>query len=175
MSKLRKFWDNFEGYCCVVSLAAMSIIVIMQVVFRFILRASLPWSEEVSRYLLVWTTFMGGAYAVRQGAHLGIEAFMLLLPKNIRKIVGIFVMACCAVLCVIIVRFSLDLSLLLLRRNQLSPALRIPIGYMYMALPVGMTLFAVRYIQNIVLAIKGFHKKDEAVEPPAELDQGSAS
>ena len=172
MSKLRKFWDNFEGYCCVVMLAAMSIIVFIQVVFRFILKASLPWSEEVTRYLLVWTTFMGGAYGVRQGSHIGVEAFMLLVPKKIRKVIGIFVMVCCLLLCVVIVKFSWDLVLLIIARKQLSPALRMPMGYAYMAVPVGMSLFVVRYIQNIALTIRNFNKEDK---PPAEFDHGGTS
>ena len=155
MSRLKKFWDNFEGYCCVVMLTAMSIIVFVQVVCRF-LRASLPWSEEVTRYLLVWTTFMGGAYGVRHGAHVGIEAFLFLIPKKIKKAVGILVMVCCLVLCIVIVRISWNLVLSIVARKQLSPAMRIPMGYAYSAIPVGMSLFVVRYVQNIVIAIKNF-------------------
>ena len=172
MSKLKKFWDNFEGYCCVVMLIAMSIIVFIQVIFRFVLRASLPWSEEVTRYLLVWTTFMGGAYCVRQKAHIGIEAFILLLPVKIRKIVGILVMMCCIALCLAIVKFGWDITLMVLRRNQLAPALQMPIGYAYIAIPIGMTLFVVRYIQTIVVTIRDFNKKDE---PAAEIDKGETS
>ena len=75
MDGLKKFLNNFEGYVCVVTLLVMSVVIFWQVVCRYILKSSLPWSEELSRYLLVWTSFIGGAYGVRLGAHIGVEAF----------------------------------------------------------------------------------------------------
>ena len=109
MDNFKKFLNNFEGYCCIFTLAAMSIIVFIQVVFRFVIKSSLPWSEEASRYLLVWTAFLGGAYGVRQGAHIGIEAFALLLPKKAQKVLNIIVMVASIVLCAVIFKFGLDI------------------------------------------------------------------
>jgi len=156
--------DNFEGYCCVVTLSAMSIIVFIQILFRFVFHAALPWSEEVSRYLLVWTTFFGGAYCVRQGAHVGIEAFTLLLPKKARKILAIVVMAGGIALCAVILKYGITLVVSLFARNQLSPAMRIPIAFAYLAIPAGVVLFIVRYIQNIVIAIRDFNKEDKPAD-----------
>lgn len=161
MNKLKKFLDNFEGYCCVLTLAAMSIIVFVQVVCRYILQSSLPWSEEVSRYLLVWTTFLGGAYGIRQGAHLGIEAFTLLLPKKAQKILSIIVMLGGIVLCAIIFNYGAFLVSSQLAKGQLSPAMRVPMGYMYAAIPIGMAFFILRYIQSIYDAVKNFHDDDK--------------
>lgn len=154
MVKLKKFIDNFEGYCCVFSLSAMSIIIFIQVVFRYILKASLPWSEEVSRYLLVWTTFFGGAYGVKTGAHIGVEAFTLLLPEKYRKILSIFITLCSMVLCVFIFKYGMMIVKSQLTKGQVSPAMRIPMGYVYLAIPVGMVLFIIRYIQNIYISVK---------------------
>ena len=157
MGKAKKFLDNFEGYCCVVFLAMMSIVVFVQVVFRWI-GASLPWTEEVSRYLLVWTTFMGGAYGVKTHAHIGVEAFTLLLPKKIKKVLAILVMICGIILCCVIFYFGVRLVRLNFSIMQLTPAMRMPIAYMYLAIPIGMTCFILRYIINIYGAIKDFNK-----------------
>ena len=156
MGKVKNFLDNFEGYCCVVSLAVMSVVVFIQVVSRWT-GASLTWSEEVSRYLLVWTTFMGGAYGVKTYAHIGVEAFTILLPKKIKKALAIVVMACCIVLCAVIFHFGVELVQLNFSTMQLTPAMRIPIAYMYLAIPIGMACFILRYIINIYLAIKNFN------------------
>ena len=161
LSKLRKFLDNFEGYCLVVTLSAMSIIVFAQVLSRFVFHASLAWSEEITRFLLVWTTFLGGAYCIRYGAHVGIEAFILLLPKKARKVLAIIVMVCSIFLCAIVLKFSINLVITLFARNQLLPAMRIPIAYAYMAIPVGVVLFIIRYIQAIVIAVRDFKKGDK--------------
>ena len=159
MKSWKKFLDNFEGYLCVVMLAAMSIIVFLQVVYRFILKASLPWSEEASRYLLVWTSFLGGAYGVRQGAHLGVEAVTLLLPKRVRSLVEIFSLVIGTALCCIILKFGIDIVMTQMSRMQYSPAMRIPMGYMYMAIPVGMVFFIIRYIQSIIDKVKALRQE----------------
>jgi C4-dicarboxylate transporter DctQ subunit len=140
----------------------MSVIVFAQILSRFVFHASFAWSEEITRYLLVWTTFFGGAYCVRKGAHVGIEAFTMLLPKKAKKILAIIVMVGGIFLCVVILKFSMDLTTTLFSRNQLSPAMRIPIAYAYLAVPVGIGLFIVRYIQNIFIAVRDFNKDDGA-------------
>ena len=161
---MKKFLENFEGYCCVVFLIAMSIILFVQVVFRFVLHAALPWSEEASRYLLVWTAFIGGAYGVRRGAHIGIEAFALLLPKKAQKVLNLFVLVVSTVVCCIILKYGIDIVSTQLSKGQLSPAMRIPMGYMYAAIPVGMFFFIIRHIEEIIVEIKNFNKVEEKKE-----------
>lgn len=161
MDGLKKFLNNFEGYVCVVTLLVMSVVVFWQVVCRYVLKSSLPWSEELSRYLLVWTSFIGGAYGVRLGAHIGVEAFTLLLPKKAQKVLHIIVMIACLILCAFICKFGFEIVQTQLAKNQLSPAMRIPMGYMYAAIPVGMIFFIIRYIQDIIEAIKNLNKDDK--------------
>ena len=152
--KVKNVLDNLEGYVCVVLLIAMSIIIFLQVVCRFILKSSLPWSEELSRYLLVWVSFLGGAYGVRTGAHLGVEAVILLLPKKVQNIIRIVVDFICIALCSIVLKFGIDIVATQLKRMQYSPAMRIPMAYVYMAIPIGMAVFIIRYIQKTITDIK---------------------
>lgn len=164
MNGLKKFLNNFEGYVCVVTLAVMSVVVFWQVVCRYVLKSSLPWSEEMSRYLLVWTSFIGGAYGVKLGAHIGVEAFILILPKKLQKVVNLLVMIACLILCVIICKFGFSIVASQMQKNQLSPAMRLPMAYMYLAIPVGMIFFIIRYVQNIIEAIINFNKVEEKKE-----------
>lgn len=150
----KKLIDNFEGYCCVFTLSAMSIIIFVQVIFRYLLKASLPWSEELSRYLLVWTTFFGGAYGVRLGAHIGVEAFMMLLPKKVKRVLNVLILIVSIALCAIIFIFSIQIVQTQLRKGQLSPAMRIQMGYVYLAIPFGMGLFIIRYVQNLIIEVR---------------------
>ena len=55
-----------------IMLSVMSVVVFAQVVFR-IVHLSIPWSEELSKYLLIWSTFMGAALCVRKGSLVGLE------------------------------------------------------------------------------------------------------
>lgn len=64
-----------------IMLSVMSVIVFAQVVFR-IVHLSIPWSEELSKYLLIWSTFMGAALCVRKGSLVGLEFLRLLCRKR---------------------------------------------------------------------------------------------
>lgn len=159
MELIKKIIKNLEGYLCVAMLLVMSVVVFIQVIFRFVLKASLPWSEELSRYLLVWVTFLGGAYGVKTGAHLGIEAFKLILPKRTRKIVEIVMLIAGIVICAITLKLGIDIVAVQLKRIQYSPAMRIPMAYAYLAIPVGMGFFIIRYIVQMIEAISSLRKK----------------
>ena len=82
-----KVINGFLTYAVVLMLAIMSVVVFAQVVFRLV-HASIPWSEELSKYMLIWTTFLGSALCVRKGSLVGLEILSMLLPKGIGKVVS---------------------------------------------------------------------------------------
>lgn len=158
----KKIVRNFEGYLCGTMIAVMAIVVFLQVIFRFILKASLPWSEEVSRYLQVYITYFGTAYGIRTGAHLGIEAFTLLLPKPVRRVLAVFVQVISVFVCSLILKFGVDIVRTQMISRQVSPAMHIPMWMIYIAIPIGMGLCIIRYIIEIIREIKtlGFDSKE---------------
>ena len=99
----------------------MSVVVFVQVVFRFIVKSSLPWSEELSRYLQVYITFFGTAYGIQTGAHLGIEAFTHLLPKGGRKVLAILVQIVSMLVCTLILKLGVDIVMSQMASGQVSP------------------------------------------------------
>src|SRR5256885_9026251 len=66
----------------IVILAAMATMLFVNVVLRFTTDRSLLWVEEVSRYLLIWLTFLGGGPVLRYGGHLGIDTLEGALPRH---------------------------------------------------------------------------------------------
>lgn len=150
MNKVSQMLDNIEKYLLFVLLAAMTIIVGMQVIARFILHDSLSWSEEIARYLLVWTTFIGASLGVKQGAHIGVEAFTLLLPKKARKVVNYIAVVLCVIFCVAVLIESSTILQKQIATNQISPAVQMPMWIPYLALPVGTVLMTFRFIQSVI-------------------------
>ena len=65
----------------VLMLAIMSVVVFAQVVFR-IAHATIPWSEELSKYMLIWSTFLGSALCVRRKSLVGLEILFAVMPKK---------------------------------------------------------------------------------------------
>ena len=161
MKVVKKIADNFEGYCCAVMLAVMSVVVFLQVIFRFVIKASLPWSEELSRYLLVYFTYFGCAYGIKTGAHLGVEAFVLILPKTVRKAINVLVQIGGLVVCVLILKFGADIVFSQMQSGQLSPAMRLPMWTIYSAIPIGMAFCVIRYAVEIVKAVQALIRPGE--------------
>lgn len=87
----------FDGYCklldalIALALAIMVVLVFGNVVLRYAFNSGITMSEEVSRWLFVWVTFLGAVVAVRERAHLGTDFLVARLPvlgKKICLVVG---------------------------------------------------------------------------------------
>ena len=70
----------------VLCLAAMVVLVFTNVVLRYIFNSGIATSEELSRWLLVWLTFLGAIVALREHAHLGVDTLVRALPALGKRI-----------------------------------------------------------------------------------------
>lgn len=91
------FKKILEGYCKIlnmltaISLAVMVVLVFGNVVMRYGFNSGITMSEELSRWLFVWLTFLGAIVAMQEGAHLGSDTLVSRLPlagKKIFMVVG---------------------------------------------------------------------------------------
>jgi TRAP-type transport system small permease protein len=86
---LQKFIDGYSrllGGVMVACLLLMVIMVFGNVVMRYAFNSGLTLSEELSRWLFVWMTFMGAVVALNERAHLGTDSLIARLSKNGQKI-----------------------------------------------------------------------------------------
>jgi TRAP-type C4-dicarboxylate transport system permease small subunit len=148
----------------VVSGAVMSVIVMLQIIFRFVIFIPLPWSEELARYLMIWTGMVGSFVALREGRHIGVTMVVDRLPPRAATGVSVFVQAASILFLVILAKQGFALTLVNL--SQLSPAMRIPMFYPYLAVPVGAALMIVELtagiLQSIYLQEPGTRRKISA-------------
>ena len=84
MAKLR---DLVELIAAAI-MAALVVVVLFQVIARYVLRIPLSWSEEVARYLLVWGTLLGAAAATARSQHIVIDTFSSALKGRRRRILA---------------------------------------------------------------------------------------
>ena len=135
----------------VVSGAAMAVIVMLQIIFRFVIFVPLPWSEELARYLMIWTGMVGSFVALREGRHIGVTMVVDRLPPRAATWVSVFVQA--ATILFLVVLTQQGFALTLVNLSQLSPAMRIPMFYPYLAVPVGAALMIVELTAGILRSI----------------------
>ena len=120
-------------YIAAILLTAMTVVVFLQVLFRYWLHLPLDWGEEVSRYLFVWSAMLGAGIATKRGAHFGIDFLVKILPPFAQKGIAIGVNLCvCALMGLIAVQGT---RLVIFNLSQISPTLFIPMGFPYAAVP----------------------------------------
>lgn len=151
---MKKIFTNFEEYICTMLLSIMTVVVFYQVFCRFVIKAALPWSEELSIYILAWVTFLGASIGVKRGAHIGVEAVIVLFPKKIQRYFVLLSYSICAVFFAMIVYYGMLIVQKQIITGQVSPAMRIPMYYAYLSVPVGSALIVIRFVQKFFAELK---------------------
>jgi len=121
----------------VAMLAAMAVMVFANVVLRFTTDQSIFWVEEVSRYLMIWLTFIGAGPVLRYGGHIGIDTLQERYPRQapwFRGLILVLLVPFFAFMVWIGARYAM------LTWGQTTPVMQIPVGAVYLAMPVGFAL-----------------------------------
>jgi TRAP-type C4-dicarboxylate transport system permease small subunit len=125
----------------------MTITVALQVICRYWVGISLTWSEELSRYLMVWLTFLGAGIAFKKGAHMSFHLLLQRVPPEARFLAKVFTL--CAILIYLIILAVKGIQLSLFNMAQYSPAMGIPVGTIYLAIPAGSVVMAVHGLTQL--------------------------
>ena len=114
----------------------MVLVTLAQVIFRYVLAAPLPWSEELARYCFVWIVFLGGAVGLSRGTHSGVDLLVNAFPEVARRRFDALTNTLVAIFAATVIYASLPV--LNINMFQRSPALGIQMSYIYMAIPISM-------------------------------------
>lgn len=161
MKILKKAWYHLEEVFLIPSLMVSVALVFIQVIMRYVFNNSLTWSDELVRYLYVWQTWVGVSYAARNGSHLRITMFKDRLSKSGQRILELFVTAVW-ILFALFVCYQGCLAIKTIRSfGQKSAALKIPMQFCYLSIPVGLCLMCVRLIEHTV---RNYRKNADSTE-----------
>ncbi len=159
MKKFTEMLDNFLKNLLVLLMALMTVVVTWQVVTRYVLNSPSSYTEELSTYLLIWISLLGTAYALRLRAHLGIDVLTRKLQGKARQISNLIIYVSVIVFAAaVLVYGGLHLVYVTLHLNQLSAAFRVPVGYIYLVLPLS-GLLIIYYAIYLLL-----HPEEEVAE-----------
>jgi TRAP-type transport system small permease protein len=134
---------RLNRWLIIVILAAMALMVFANVVLRFLTDHSILWVEEVSRYLMIWLTFLGAGLVLRYGGHIGIDALQDAYPRAapvIRAIIFLLLLGFFAFMVWIGIRYTTRTW------AQTTPVMEIPVGIVYLAMPIGFSLLIVHLL-----------------------------
>jgi TRAP-type C4-dicarboxylate transport system permease small subunit len=153
---------RINRWAIIAILAAMASMVFANVALRFFTDHSILWVEEVSRYLMIWLTFLGGGLVLRYGGHIGIDTLQERFPGIGR---GIRVAIFAVMLAFFAVMVWLGIGYAALTWSQTTPVLQIPIGAVYLAMPIG---FALMIVHALLMAVS--YVRSRQVLADAEFD-----
>ena len=155
MKKIMLWLDNYlEISICIALISAMTLLIFVQVIMRKVFSNSLSWSEELARYLFIWLIYLGISYGSKIMKHLKIDAGLRLFPERMRPYIVILGDVLFFVFAIYIMITGWKLCLIQIKLGKTSPALKLPLQYVYAAPMVGFGLAAFRQLQTILYRSK---------------------
>ncbi len=154
--KISDFLDSLIMKLVFVSIVGMIISISLQILFRVFFDA-LTWTEEVSRYLLVWSTFLGATLAFKRNMHISVTFCVDLFKDRLRKIITIISIIASTIFFIIVTIYGF--RYMFMQSAQVSAALRMPMKWVYFVIP----------ISSIVMVIHGISLMLQEVVKGEEL------
>lgn len=142
---------KIERWIVVIGMGVMTAVTIYAVFNRFVLKQSIQWSDELTRYIFIWVSLIGSSIAVEKNAHVGVSVFVDLFPIRIKKYIYIIAYLFCLFFCIILVYTGFDLANS--QSNQFSAAMRINMKYIFLSIPVSFSIMGINFIGSIVKII----------------------
>ena len=143
--------DKVCSVLIVIMLGLMVVITTAQIICRTWFTA-LSWSDEVTRYLLIWSTFLGATCVYRHSGHISVSILQDKVPARIGQIMRVAVHAICLVLFAVLLHYSIRYCGKL---NKTATALPIKMKYIYLCLPISMGVLIVHALTMMVHEILG--------------------
>ncbi|AMY72292.1 TRAP transporter small permease [Frigidibacter mobilis] len=146
--------EHFEEAIVVFLMAMMSALIGVQIFMRYVMGASLSWSEELARYFFIWATYIGIAYAVRKDAHIRVTMGTDLLPPRGRAYVRVLTHVIFAGFALFVMYQGWFMVEKTFRFGQKSASLGVPMGIVYLAPFTGFLLVVLRLVQAVLLDLR---------------------
>lgn len=156
--------DTFEEALGGILMAVIFICATFQVLNRFILHFSAPWTEELCRYAFIWIAFLGIANGVKRGTHLNVNLIESLLPKRAVAVLDMVLDVVFLLLMGYMCKVSLDYLMRVAQYGTLSVGLKIPMWIVYLILPLFSALTIVRLVEKYVRKLAESKRKSKEGE-----------
>ncbi|WP_428688032.1 TRAP transporter small permease [Roseibium sp.] len=127
-----------------------------QVFFRYVLVDPLSWTEETMRYATTWMVMLAGSAALLRNEHMAIDLLGERAPARLKRFRRLLVLGCIAAFCFLLMWEGIPAAIKNFR--QVSPSVRIPMTFPYLAIPVGAALM---FIKSIILMLLPENLTDE--------------
>lgn len=131
-NRVKNVIDQIGG----ILLGISALLILFQVVMRYVFQSPNVWSEELARYVSVWGTLIVSSLLVYEGGHITLDYFYEKFPAPLKKVTSLINNALLIMLFALFGLGGYRLMITSTQVNQMSPGLQIPMWIVYIVLPV---------------------------------------
>lgn len=168
MKNLQNNFEKVQTAIVVICLIVMSCSSFFQVLNRNIFKIPLSWTEELSRYCMIWMTMIGTGISVRKGTQMALNVWGKKLKGIPLFVVDLFSHILVLAFCVVVAICVIQLIQVQIKSGQLSPAMHIPMYVMSLSILIGFAFMCLVEVEKIVEVVR--HKG----QPPVEIEMEEA-
>lgn len=171
MTAVNNAAEKCAGLLLLGMIIAISVSVFARLIYTYTgISLSAPWAEEIARFMMVGSVFIGGAVAAYHLRLIGVDVFVSLVPERIARWLRLLSHVLTLVLALLLVWKSIRLIELGLK--QWSPALEMPMAYVYSMMAIGCLLMCANTLTNAVkelLNVESPHQESAEMEEAMEI------
>ncbi|HLU14503.1 MAG TPA: TRAP transporter small permease [Burkholderiaceae bacterium] len=146
LTAVNKVLDRVEGLAMVILMLVATVVAIIQVIARYGFNNSLYWSEETILYSLISMSFLAGSMGVRYSAHICVEVLPVMVGPRFDAYVKFLANLMGAIFAATLVYYGTRLAINTSNMGQLSPAMQVPVAYIYAMIPISGAFMCLRYL-----------------------------
>lgn len=165
---LKTFLNNIELYIGTICFFILTVMLMLQVVSRYVLKHSFTWMEEFATIMFVWMIYLGISAAVTHRKHLRIDFVLNLVPFKAKRAMLIFSNVVFAVFNVYVTYVMTDVIRLL--GASKTTMLQLPQSLVYSVIPLSLILSCIRLVQDTARMMKENKENLGASKPSMDLD-----
>ncbi len=159
-------FENIEEIVASLLFIVTLVLVIINVLTRYVFRTGIPWAEEMATSCFVWTAFIGSAACYKMRAHVGVDILVNKLPLRTQNVVKIIVDIMMAFLCA----YLFYLSCIYLKRSYRKPTaiLGVSSAWVSSSLAISFVDMAVWSVIFIFRDLKSIREHGRVIGPEEE-------
>jgi C4-dicarboxylate transporter, DctQ subunit len=146
--------STIEKILSMILMFSMAVIVTLAVGFRYILNSPLSWAGEVSIFLLIWISFIGGSLGLKYKSQASVTILLEYVSSKVKRIILILGHMIMLVFLVLLIYYSISWILSPSVAYQKSTAMLIPMWIPYSAVPLGLSFAGIHVFSNLFDLVK---------------------
>lgn len=159
LEKINNKIIKFLTFVLIILGTILTITVFVNVCSRYFFHSTIPWSEELARFVFVWVTFVGLVVANDKQEHMRLDFLVNALPNIPKKIIEILAYTISIVFLLLLVHGGVTYTIS--QWDWMSSALGIRHGLIYSIAPISLFYMVIQFLTRMIKTIMSFSKKKE--------------